>query len=947
MSESGVGAVRIQRFERELDELVQETQGRLQPGARERFAYKVELQYLGLLLELVESVSKEASLSVNEGYSEVVKRWNRLRKATAMMKRRLQLLHPANQHQFEANLGYLSEQGEFEDLDFLRKLRLDPPFQSDRIFRLIEKALQNIDQRGYNQIEQHPDMETICVVFCPQGAAVNFSQGVFVIQEYPSFTVISATEDMVFRLRENYPVGKLSRDESSASDNLAEQQQDVQSDHELRLVGEAEMRDIIVQFIAPISERWKTRLESIGAKILQPFGHSALIVAVPNLEAIDEIRGFNEVAQVEPFEPEIRVTPQFLSTLGQEPTDDAIAEAMMRAAANSQDGGLVSHLPLPGILIADFFTERDRDRAQEALGYRGIKIIDSPGSTRLILDLTSTSDPFNDLRAITNQVGLRTLEEENIEGPANDIARKLIGDGVVLSNPMGSGLDLTGKGEIIAIADSGLDTGDQATIHQDFRGRVKYIKSFPIRASLDPLVDNKRGDDGPADLYTGHGTHVAGSALGNGVQAKQLGCPDIQGMAPEAELVFQAIEQTIKWNKKGILNSLQNKNMLPPAQDMVGIPDDLDDLFQPAYDNGARIHSNSWAGGTLGQYNRRSQDIDRFMWNHKDFLVLVAAGNSGKNSSSAIQAIDKETVLPPGTAKNCLTVGASENDRIGQFQDTYGNWWPKEFPYSPFHSNGLVDSIDDIAAFSGRGPCKGGRRKPDLIAPGTFILSTRSSQIPSNHFAWGAFPPAKQYYMYMGGTSMSTPLVAGAAALVRQYLRENIKISNPTSALVKAALIHSTNYVNYKYCYPSSGPDADNDQGWGRISLNNVLAPPRLVEVVFIDEPQGLITGEAREYRINIADSSVPLRATLVYTDFPGRNLINNLNLLLISPDSKTYFGNDFNNKGVLDAINNVEGRIIKSPLTGVWSIRVVAFEVQEARQDFALIISGGGLTRI
>jgi serine protease AprX len=113
----------------------------------------------------------------------------------------------------------------------------------------------------------------------------------------------------------------------------------------------------------------------------------------------------------------------------------------------------------------------------------------------------------------------------------------------------------------------------------------------------------------------------------------------------------------------------------------------------------------------------------------------------------------------------------------------------------------------------------------------------------------------------------------------------------------------------------------------------------------FVDELQGLKTGEQRQYNIQLDDASVPLRVTLVYNDFPGEKLINNLNLLVYDPSGKYYFGNDFKGIGIPDSLNNVEGVVIEQPATGSWSVKIVASEVLQGLQDFALVISGGNVS--
>ncbi len=454
--------------------------------------------------------------------------------------------------------------------------------------------------------------------------------------------------------------------------------------------------------------------------------------------------------------------------------------------------------------------------------------------------------------------GVRSVEPYVLRQLRNDIAAGLMGSQEV-QDP--TGLNLSGRGEIVGMADSGLDTGVPSSIHPDFSGRIASLFSWPVAADWSSIVTNAGADDGPADARSGHGTHTAGSILGNGSVWYTLGLQGaaVRGLAYEATLVFQAIEQELKWTEEYRQAYFRQYRRFPPTYGLAGLPADLKLVFQQAYDAGARIHSNSWGGGPFGAYDDFAEAVDRFMWEHKDFLILIAAGNDGTDDNRD-GVIDQANVTPPGTAKNCVTVGAAESVRSeGGYQRPYGSLWPSNYPVAPLSTDMPSDNGDDIAAFSSRGPTRDGRVKPDIVAPGTNILSTRSSALPSTVTpGWGPWG-ASQAYIFMGGTSMATPLTAGAAALVRQYFRTVKRRVNPSAALVKAALLHGAGYRRYRH-EPAGEGLYDWSQGWGHVDLCESLVPGAAVDVRWYDQRTGLNTGQSWRWSCTVNDASVAAR---------------------------------------------------------------------------------------
>ncbi|NPE27269.1 S8 family serine peptidase [Methanococcoides sp. SA1] len=486
----------------------------------------------------------------------------------------------------------------------------------------------------------------------------------------------------------------------------------------------------------------------------------------------------------------------------------------------------------------------------------GGEILDNGES---ILKVRINRSSINDIAAIN---GVSWVDRYVQSVVLNDVAAGIINVSTV-QNTHG----LTGSNQTVAVADTGLDTGfNNASMHDDFEGRINELYAWWTPTHTLSLNSYLYNDSGGND-QTGHGTHVTGSVLGNGNISGGL----YSGMAPEARLVFQALW----YDGQNRPSGLYTPTYLPP-------------LFQEAYDTGAKIHSNSWGSGSAeyGNYTSQSQYVDSFMWNNPDMLIVFAAGNSGNATN---------TLLPPGTAKNALTVGASET-------------------YRPERGT-LSDNIDDIAHNSSRGPTDDNRIKPDVVAPGTSIYSTASSLVSTTD------------YTYMSGTSMATPLTAGTAALVRQYYVDNESIY-PTAALLKATLINGATDL---------GKSSD-AQGWGRVDIEESLFPSTPRTMQYQDNISlGYKDHWSASYHLN--NSSVPFKATLVWTDQPAtisasKSLVNNLDLNISCPDG-TYLGNGGDNT------NNVEQVELSSPSTGWYTVTVNGTNVPDGPQPFAIVLSG------
>jgi serine protease AprX len=672
----------------------------------------------------------------------------------------------------------------------------------------------------------------------------------------------------------------------------------------------------LVQFVGPVKEKWLRAVRRAGGEPRAPYGDFTFVVRADD-EQVKKIAALEVVRWVGRYEPKDRVDPSVFRFAGRK-------EGNIR-------GGLPRTKIRPGVYTVEFFGAEDAAAAAKEAKRLGFDVLaKEPDSKLLVVEIgeESKEKATVQLEALARVHGVRALHERPVRRTANDVAAGIMRTAAAL----GSSLKLSGKGETVAVCDTGLDSGSASSIHPDFQGRIEFIKSYPVNpAYTSQDISNPGANDGAADLDSGHGTHVAGSVLGSGASSVGLAglVGPVRGLAYKARLVFQAVEQEMKWKDPDDFERF-GRYVLS------GIPLDLKTLFTDAYAKGARIHSNSWGGGDPGAYDEQCRQLDAFVWGKKDFCVLVAAGNDGIDDDGDGR-INATSVTSPGTAKNCITVGACENSRPS-FADTYGGNWPDDYPAPPYDTDKVADNPDQIVAFSSRGPTLDGRVKPEVVAPGTYILSTRSRQLAPNNFGWGRFTASK-LYMYDSGTSMATPLTAGAVAVLREYLRTGKQISNPSAALLKAALVAGATRL------PGSavqGAVIDNEQGFGRVNLDALVAPTPPAKVVFFDQNAGLKTGQVHTVSLNLKSGNAPLVVALAYSDFPGKALVNNLNLIVRGPNNLVIGGNQTpGTPATLDANNNVEVVRLPAPAAGAYTIQVVASNIPQGPQPFALVYSG------
>jgi len=511
----------------------------------------------------------------------------------------------------------------------------------------------------------------------------------------------------------------------------------------------------------------------------------------------------------------------------------------------------------------------------------------------------------------------------------------------------GSGTASTPSGGafVLMVLDSGLqlDNGDLSntktapgTAGLAHRKVVRYEATNTFGGGGDLL-----GCDAPSSGAFTHGHTVSTTALGWATNVDSAYDPGsvgftatdtvgnawgLDGVAPKARLVLFDAEVT----PAGVSCSDPSNSGLNVGNIYTG-EGSTSSLESAYHANFARDNNFSWGATNAPSYGTNASRIDDFLDDHRDAMVFVSAGNDGSDDDNNLVQ-DLNSVSDPASCKNCAAIGSTGN--ANDLGGGNGNTTEAKSFFSslgPATTNYTVDAgtlppTRKLQCRAGKTFCDG-RIAPVLMAPGqergSMGVASEFSCRSSDNDQTGAVEC--DIVSGIAGTSFSSPAASGAALLVRDYFAKGFypdgtdgnvnnasdEVPSISGALLKAVLIASADWVgvgNTPGTNMVTNYRANNEQGYGRIQLDNALPLQswgNSAVGLIVADGDGTVNstsltgsmaplGANQDTTITVIDPTSELRIALAWTEGQGEFLLNDLNLEVIDPNGKVYFGNYF-----------------------------------------------------
>ena len=666
-----------------------------------------------------------------------------------------------------------------------------------------------------------------------------------------------------------------------------------------------ERRLQVVQFHGPVKDAWVDSLRATGAFVVSYVANNAYVVVVDasSWTALEQLREKPYVLGISAYEPAFKLRPELRTPALRY---DGLYDVVVQIVADAKGQAFADALEASALAVLA--------KPEHVLDYINVTVkVDGAN----VIELARDSHVF----AVEPRLEARMLDEAQ----GQIMAGNLLAGGTQPTGPgyIGwlQGLGFPGANPFpfsVDVTDDGVDRGSTTDVNVEFK-----VNGQSAGASRVAFNNNYSGD-ALADGRAGHG-NLNASIIG--------GYNDSTGTAFEDASGYQYGLGIAPWvllgNSKVFSNSGAGVFNQPTATRMAN-----------AYNAGARISSNSWGYTTGNNYNADTQSHDASVRDalsgtagNQELAIVFAAGNSGSAAN---------TVHPPCTAKNVITVGASEN-----FRQTGSDGCGV--------ANTGANSAMDIISFSSRGPTSDSRKKPEIAAPGTHIegAASRATGYDGSGVCNQFWPTGQTLYAWSSGTSHSTPAVSGFCALIRQFYVNNGRPA-PSPAMLKAEVVSGAAYMN--------GVGANdtlwsNNQGFGRTDMGRTFDGAARIRV---DQTETLgTTGGTYTVSGNVVSASAPFRVVLAWTDVPGPTTgnayVNNLDLE-VTVNGTLYRGNVFSGAssisgGTADPRNNTESVFLPAGTTGSFSVTVrgtnvagdgVPGNADTTDQDFALLVYNG-----
>ncbi len=459
----------------------------------------------------------------------------------------------------------------------------------------------------------------------------------------------------------------------------------------------------IVQRSKPLDGAFYDLLNKVGATYVSFIPVNACLVRATDAVA-QQLRSAPNVQAVTPYEPYYKLMGSMLQRAVSEvpvPTNSPVnlllfGDAKSATMKQLQDLGIAAY-------------EREETPFGPVITVVTPKS-DGPASQPGHVDTTDF------LASVAGLPGVQEMEWATPPVSANDLSR--VSTGVATNTLVPDNyLNLTGTNIVVNVNDSGVDATQPDLLQR--------VNSPTTNGLVDP---------------NGHGTHVAGIIASSGAHSTtpinvganasgSISNASFRGKAPAAGIYSLPISMFTG----------------PYAQGALFWPPDSYLQETPAKTN-IFISNNSWnyVGSDAQKYDLHAASYDAavrdalpFVTGSQPVLFVFSAGNAGGGNNQGTSG-GADTIQSPGTAKNVITVGAVEQLRNITNQVTKCSNTDGCVTNTPWLLQ--TDADDQVAGFSSRGNVgigtegQYGRFKPDLVAPGVFVVSTRSQQWDTNSY---------------------------------------------------------------------------------------------------------------------------------------------------------------------------------------------------------------------